>query len=43
MKMGKRKLMNGKKSLSPNQGDGMASVRRKRFAIRIIVGARVCL
>lgn len=32
----------GKKCLSPSQGDGMASMRRKRFAVRIVVGARVC-
>lgn len=37
------KLMNGEKNLSPNQGDGMASMRRKSFAVRIIVGAGVCL
>lgn len=42
IKMGGGKLMNGEK-LSPNQGDGMASMRRKSFAVRIIVGARVCL
>lgn len=31
------------KNLSPNQGDGMASMRRKSVAVRIIVGAGVCL
>lgn len=28
----------GRKCLSPNQGDGMASMRRKRFAVRMISG-----
>lgn len=43
MKMEKRKLMKGEKGLSPNQGDGMASMRRKWFAVRVVVGATVCL
>lgn len=30
--------MSGKKCLSPKQGDGMASMRRKRFAVRMILG-----
>jgi hypothetical protein len=36
MKMGKKEV--GKKSLSPNQGNVIASVRRNRFALRIIIG-----
>lgn len=30
--------LSGKKCLSPNQGDGMASMRRMRFAVRMISG-----
>lgn len=45
MKIEKRKLMNGEKKILSLQTKvmAMASMRRKRFAVRIIVGARVCL
>lgn len=45
MKIEKRKLMNGEKKILSLQTKvmAMASMRRKRFAVRIIVGATVCL
>lgn len=39
----KKSLWKRKKCVSSNQGDGMVPMRRKRFAVRIAVGAGVCL